>query len=154
MDIDVTELLTDPDTGGAVFDVIRRLEVMGDDGQAVITEQIIFGQVGAIYPAGNNSLVREEAYTMGVNSIEVVTQFRLRMSGRDGPNKYQPDLVVWGGDRYIVKELNEFTQYGAGFVKAGCLAIDFNNEVPQPEPVWLGTMDFSQPVQSGLIGAT
>lgn len=153
MDIDVTELLTDPDTGGAVFDVIRRREVVGSNGFGVVAEQLIEGVVGAIYPTGNNSLVREEAYSLGVDSIMVVTQFRLRMASAVGAIKFQPDLVVVNGERYIVKTNNGYTQYGAGFMVAECLGIAFNDEAPAPAQPAVGQMNFTDPAQSSLAGA-
>lgn len=135
-DIDVSDLLDDPDVAGESFSVIRRQEVVGTNGVATLTP-VTYPQagqppiVGSITPTGDNSLVRAEAYTTQSNTIEVITPFRLRGPSKDtGGNSFQPDIVLWKGNHYEVKTLNEWTSYGAGFVGAECIAIDFNPLAP------------------------
>lgn len=155
--LDVTDLLFDPDVGGEPFQVIRRREAVNTYGEGANTE---FNPVagnglasGAVYPSSRNALVREEAYSTNMKSMTVVTTFRLRGSSKTGGESFQPDLVVWGGDRYIVREVRDYSRYGAGFIEADCLQIEFTGAPPNIAPPVIGTMDFSNPAQSGLVGA-
>lgn len=151
--LDVSDLLDDPDIAGDTFEVIRRIETVTQQGRTGITEVSQGMQVGAVYPTGSNSLSRQDAFQNGAKSISVVTTFRLRMAAQEGGVQFQPDIVVWEGDRYIVRELDDYSNYGAGFVRAGCTSIDFIDAPPALAPTLIGQMDFTQPGQSGLIGA-
>jgi hypothetical protein len=133
--LDISELMTDPDVGGTTFDVTRREEVVGSNGLPTITETAMPGKIGAVFPAGDNSLVREEAYSQQQQAIEIVTLFRLRGASIDRATnkKYQPDIVVWpvgSGNKYIVRSIELFTSYGAGFIKADCVSYDSQAGAP------------------------
>ncbi len=54
---------------------------------------------------------------MGRNLV-IVTKFRLRGPAKDGSTQYQPDLITWEGDSYVVKTIDPYPQYGAGFIQA------------------------------------
>lgn len=130
-DIDVSDLLFDPDIAGTTFDVIRRQETVGANGVASVAPTTFEDVVGSITPTGDNSLVREEGYSTQSNTIKVITTFRLRGPSKDAGHNFQPDIVVWNGTNYEVKSLNEFTPFGAGFVEADCISIDFTAQAPQ-----------------------
>lgn len=155
--LDVTDLLIDPDVGAEPFAVIRRREAVNTYGEGSNTE---FNPVpggglayGSVYPSSRNALVREEAYSTNMKSMTVVTTFRLRGASKDGQERFQPDLVEWGGDRYIVREVRDYSRYGAGFIEADCLQIEFTGAPPNISPPVIGAMDFSNPAMSGLVGA-
>lgn len=132
MDIDVDDLLVDITVAADTFDVIRRAEVVGANGLPTLTPTTTAGVRGAVYPAGDNSLVRDEAYSTQNEAIEVVTQYRLRGASKDiGGVKYQPDLILWAGAYYIVKDVNDYTRYGRGFVKADCIGYDYVAQAPR-----------------------
>jgi galactose-6-phosphate isomerase len=135
-DIDVSDLCDDPDIAGEAFSVIRRQEVVGPNGVSTLT-LTTFPQpgdpaiAGSVTPTGDNSLVRAEAYTTQSNTIKVITAFRLRGPSKDGAGKsFQPDIVVWNGNHFVVSTLNEWTSFGGGFVEAECTQIDFNPLAP------------------------
>lgn len=153
MDLDVNELFVDPDVGGDGFEVVRRRQTVGADGAPVTTEIPLGAQVGAVYPTGAQSLVRAEAYETQLNTITVVTQFRLYTAGEHAGVSYDADLVVWSGRRYIVKEVNEYTRYGPGFLQAECILFNWVANEPEVAPPVLGVMDFSDGNNSGLVGA-
>lgn len=123
--IDVTELAFDPDLADNLFQVIRRPQSVSPAGKVTITERPAVDARGAVWPSGDNSLSRVEAYETMANSITVLTTFRLRGPSRQGNAQFAPDLIVFKGSRYIVRDLKSFTQYGAGFMLAECLSIDF-----------------------------
>jgi galactose-6-phosphate isomerase len=135
-DIDVSDLLFDSDIAGEAFSVIRRQEVVGGNGVATLTVTTLplAGDpaiVGSVTPTGDNSLVRAEAYSTQSNTIKVITEFRLRGPSKDAAGQsFQPDIVLWNGNHFVVSTLNEWTSYGAGFVEAECTSFDFNTLAP------------------------
>lgn len=151
-ELDVTDLLSDPDVAGDGFQVVRRQETVGTNGRPVLTAWLMEAE-GAVYPTGPNSLVREEATSAQLNSITVVTAFPLRGVAQDeAGNTFQPDLVLWEDSYYIVSTLNSYMRYGRGFVEAECTEFTYVGPPPQPAPAALGQLDFSQPLNSGLGG--
>jgi len=150
-DIDVSDLLFDSDIAGESFIVIRRQEIVGDNGVSVLTATSLplpgdAPIVGSITPTGDNSLVRQEAYQTQANTILVITPFRLRGPSKDsGGASFQPDVVVWNGNHFVVKTLNEWTSFGAGFVEAECSSIDLIELAPGETPPGEGNgLDFSR----------
>lgn len=111
----------DPDMTD-VFDVVRRAEtvVAGTGRSSVPTPQTFAAVSGVVASAGRNDLERlEESDRIGRN-IVIVTNFALRGPSKDGATRYKPDLVNWRGSAYVVKSLDPYPQFGAGFVQAIC----------------------------------
>jgi hypothetical protein len=129
--IDVTSLLSDSFIAGEAFQVIRRSEVMGESVVPTITTTT-FNAFGSVVPIGDNSLLREEAYTTSNKTIQVITTFPLRGSSIDANGvQWRPDLVLWHGDHFIVKTLQDYSSYGAGMVVAECMATPYEEQVTQ-----------------------
>lgn len=142
--IDLTDLFFDPDIAGQSFCVIRRQQTINVHGEGVDTETRFY-PIGQISPTGDNSLVREAAFQAQMDTIMVLTTFRLRAVAREVSNPgnlpvppasatYQPDIVLFNGSHYVVQTLNEFTQFGGGFVEAECVSIDYVDNPPAPAP--------------------
>lgn len=90
---------------------------------------------GSITPTGDNSLVREEAYEAQLESILVITPFRLRGPSKDNQgNSFQPDIVLWNGNSFVVRTLKDWTSYGAGQVEAECISVDLVQLAPGEAP--------------------
>lgn len=145
-DIDVSDLLLDGDIAGESFTVIRRQETVGNNGVTAIA-QTNLSAVGSISPTGDNSLVRAEAFQTQANTIKVITNFRLRGPSKDGAgNSFQPDIIQWNGNHFVVRVINEWTSYGAGFVEVECSSIDFIDLAPGEAPAGEGGgLDFTDP---------
>ncbi len=127
--LDVTDLLADPDIAGEPFTVIRRSEGSYDHGRPVI-ETTTLPAMGSITPTGDNSLVRAEGYETSAKTILVVTTFPLRGSSQDDTDlQWHPDIVKWKGDYFVVRSLDDYSQYGAGLVAAECTATPYQ-ELP------------------------
>lgn len=122
--LDVSDVLLDPDFASR-FDIKRRAETVGSNGRPVVTETLIKKQVGVFTVASPNDLDRlSEEDRMGRNFV-LVTKARLLGPSQSAAGvKYKPDLVVWQGNSYIVKTMEPYTQYGAGFVQAIVGSID------------------------------
>lgn len=128
--LDVTDLTFDADIAGEGFTVIRRIETVTSSG-VVTTSRQIFAARGSISPSGDNSLAREDAFQTQAKSIKVITMFLLRGQGKDElGRKFQPDLVQWKGNSYIVSSINDYSQFGGGFIEAECSSIDYNDQAP------------------------
>lgn len=133
--IDVAALLSDPFIAGEPFAVIRRPDVVGSDGVTTIGSTQLQA-VGQITPTGANSMLREEAFTSATKTIRVMTTFMLRGPSRDPTmQNFQPDLVVWRGDSYIVRTIDDFSRYGAGMIIAECSSIDYVENAPSAPPL-------------------
>lgn len=132
--IDVTDLLSDPDIAGETFTVIRRAEAINSYGESVTTNTTLTAS-GSITPVGDNSLLREEAYQAQQKAIQVVTTFLLRGASQDPSGSgqlYQPDIVIWKGEQFLVKVVEDFSNYGAGFIRAECETQWYSDRAPTP----------------------
>lgn len=134
-DIDVGDIILDGTVSGEEFMVIRRREIVGQTGFRTNTVER-FTSFGSITPTGDNSMVRDEAYAAQNKSIRVITKFLLRGPAKDTPpsgapvTRYDADIVVWKGDSFIVKTLDDYSQFGGGFVEAECTSYDYVDQPP------------------------
>src|SRR5579871_6678910 len=105
---------------GETFTVLRRFETVNSYGESTVTTKQ-YPAVGSVTPGGDNSLSREDAFQTEAKTITVVTAFLLRgPSTNPAGQNFQPDIVVWRGDSYVVRSLNDYSRYGAGLVEAEC----------------------------------
>ncbi|TXH35301.1 MAG: hypothetical protein E6Q98_16040 [Rhodospirillaceae bacterium] len=113
--LDVTDVLTDPDFTSTIR-IARSTESIGETGRAVIAQQVIDNILAVVTP-GQGTKSETLADLMRVQGVVTVhTQFRLSDGRPDG----KPDVVTWSGADYIVLSVNDFSQFGAGFVMAIC----------------------------------
>lgn len=128
---DVSDIVLDPFIAGESFDVYHRTQTVDQGGVAQIAQQLVAGVLGSVVPVGANSLARDEAYQTQSKAIRVITSTRLRGASKqdaDG-SVYQPDVIFWKGDFYVVKSLDDYSQYGAGLVAAECVSMSFVPEI-------------------------
>lgn len=153
--LDVTDLLLDPDIAGQSFTVIRRRGQVNSSGQGVPAQppEIITPVYGQVTPLGDNSLLREVTFQTQQKGVQVITQFRLRGATAEltTGQQFQPDLVFWKNDYFIVSTVNEFTQYGGGLVVAECVELDYTDVSAHPHPSGTGKLDFSRTPNSNLV---
>ena len=127
--LDVTDLFFDPMIAGEKFNVVRRQESINPFGEGVLTLTTYENIKGQVAPYKPFNLNREAAYTTQEKTLQVITTFKLFGASKDQINRnYQPDLIFWKNDYYIVSELEDYSQYGAGFVSAICTAFDWTIE--------------------------
>lgn len=124
--LDVSEILFDPVLAQSVT-VYRRTETINTYGESVVTPVPHTGVIGVITSASPNDLQRlDDNQRMGRNMC-FVTNFRLQ---GPSPGK-QADLVLWAGDLFVVKWLDPYPLYGAGFVQCIIGSID-HVDLPVP----------------------
>lgn len=149
-DLDVNDLILDPEVAATGFQVLRRRETVTDQGRTSVNIAT-YAAFGSIVPSGDNSLIREEGYGIGAKTINVITNFWLRHQAQDGPGgyRYQPDIVVWNGNKYLVKAVNDYSQFGQGFVEAECSSMDMIDQTPSGNPA--AEMNFEMPWNSDQV---
>lgn len=152
--IDVTGILLDPDIAGTPFTVIRRSEIVSNFGLSTVRSKSIPNVRGSVQPTGENSLVREAAFDVQAKTIKVITTFRLRGVSTQAGANYKPDLILWNGDYYEVRVINDYSQFGGGFIDAECTSIDYVDQAPNASPTYVGRMDFSNTANSGWAKGT
>lgn len=122
MTLDVTDVLNDPDfrTDGLVR--IRNVETVGDNGIATWQqEQTTFS--GVVTQMGASAkTIRDEDATYISDSIAITTMTEL--VGSDSTDN--ADIVVWNGKNYTVMNVRDNSNWGAGFYRAECRAIEYN----------------------------
>lgn len=126
-DLDVTDLFLDPDFAMTVT-VQRRLETVGGGGRSALTVTTFDDVVAYVVPVdtriGGNALERGTDEQHRGAALQIITTFRLRGPSQDGADAYQPDVVIYNGDPYIVDVVNDFSKWGAGFIRAELSSMD------------------------------
>ena len=124
--LDLSSVLTSPmlwDT----FTVNRRIQTVNNFGIATVAVQAIAGLFGVVYPSNENELKRYPDLQVQDKAITVITRFALRgetETTADPSVSYQPDIVVWGSDNFLVRKVEDWSQYGPGFILAICSSMD------------------------------
>lgn len=121
--LDVSDVLLDPAIAD-VFDVTRRVQALTAKGRTTTSPSVFKNVRGVVTAAHGNDLERlDDSQRMGRN-MSVVTKFALRGPAQVTGTKFQPDLVIWAGDTYVVKAVDPYERYGRGFVQAIIGSID------------------------------
>ncbi len=129
-DIDVSEVFGDP-LFTETLTVRRRKEVIGSNGRATTSERT-YRPMGIVIPQDGGDLTRTPNMQTANSIIEVHTQFRLRGPSKDQIDaRYQPDIVVWNGDPYVVVQPVNFSKYGFGFIRAVCASMADVDHAPE-----------------------
>ena len=107
--------------------VFRRSETIGDNGRSVIAVSETFATWGVVVPGAPDDLERGSDKQFMRKTLSITTPFRLQ-----GPaDGFQPDIVSWHGDSFIVTNVSDYTGFAGGFVVATVQSVDF---IDQPPP--------------------
>jgi hypothetical protein len=104
---------------------------VGSNGRSAVTPQTINGLYGPIKPADANDLKRYPEMDLTDKTITVTTMFPLRAEAETAGTEFKPDLVVWNGNNFIVRHVEDWSNFGPGFVRAICTSIDLVDAPPQ-----------------------
>lgn len=122
--LDVSEILADSDFVDD-FQVVRSQRSVNAQGLTVDTPGVYF-TFGNVQPTPDSTLRRlPEAERIG-DFMTVVTQFQLRAL----TSTTAPDQVVWNGRNYRVMVVNDWSNYGRGFVQAVCKSVSMAQDGP------------------------
>lgn len=127
--LDVSDVLLSPEFTDR-YVVNRRFETVDNNGRSQSSVSV-FNTFGVVTAAGPNELSRVPDADEYRRVIVIVTKFKLRGEVADGAgNNWKPDLITWRGDNYIVREIDLYPQFGAGFVQAICSSEDLVDQPP------------------------
>jgi hypothetical protein len=130
--LDVSDIILDPDFC-EFLTVYRREEVVDTKGRATVTPVLITpAPIGVVEPQDDLPLQRGPDQQNLPQLLEVHSQFRLRSASNDpstGKN-YQPDVIVWNGDQFLVNRVMNWSKFGKGFIRAQCSSVDPIDDVP------------------------
>lgn len=117
--LDVTDVLLDPDFA-TTFDVERDASTVSSQGETVLTPTTTTGVVGVVTPANSNDLRRmaDAGLERLTGSIAIHTSFQLLAGGTQNGVTTTADIVTWKGRQYSGLTVDDWTQFGAGFVRA------------------------------------
>lgn len=112
--IDVSDVLNDPEFR-TTFQVRRGTQSINSHGRATLAETTTT-QSGVVYPANGRQLFRNAEGEHVAGDIIVISKFRLT----NGSGATQADIVTWAGSEWTVIGVNDFSEYGQGFIVATC----------------------------------
>lgn len=123
--LDVTRVLKAPQFKD-VIDVIRNAESVDENGMIQIAN-ITYPNISAVVTQSSGDIGRREQAGQRVEgTIMVYTMFHLS-EGKDlGGVTMVADIVVYDGVQYTVKQVNDYSRWGKGFVAALCSLIPLN----------------------------
>jgi hypothetical protein len=113
-DIDVSDVLSNSDFVDP-FKYIRNTQSV-NAGVGTVTPSLPIDGFGCFYSKSGDMISRTAPGEYNDDTITVVTTTRL-VSGESGATA---DLVMWNGSLWTVIHVNNYGQYGRGFVEATC----------------------------------
>jgi hypothetical protein len=121
MPISVNEVLVDPDFASTI-DVVRTTEAVNDQGRLVKTETTMRRVIAIVQAGAGQRLVMLDDGSRISDSITVYTTTMLFASA----SGQLADVVLFGGQRYLVKNVAAWKGWGDGYVRADCEFIGMN----------------------------
>ncbi len=109
------------------FIVTRRAQNVNNYGRSentVLWASTALGVVAATSPNQLNRLPEQQHIG---KSIEITTTFPIQGPIEGG----SPDIIVWNGDNYVVCLLDDWSNYGPGFVHVVCRSMDSTEIAPE-----------------------
>lgn len=113
--LNVNRVLLNPKFCDSSLVCERRTSSVDTNGRGVTVEETK-GFAGVVTSDKGQRLQREAVGERAVDTITVITQFKLRDAGTG----YTADVVRWNGSRYTVMNVNDYSRYGPGFVECSC----------------------------------
>ncbi len=115
--IDVTDVLTDPDFIDTAT-VTKTLRTVGTDGRAVDTSSLPVSFSAVVIPVAQRLILQSDG-ALRDGAIDIFTTYALSggVKTSDSAGR-QPDVVTWHGRGYTVAAVEDWTAYGAGWVRA------------------------------------
>lgn len=122
MAIDIaSDVILDPLLAERV-NVTRRAESVDGNGRSQVTPTTTPNVVGVVTMYEDIELMRQEFPEMqfATRVISFISKFRTQAAVIG----FQPDLITWRGDQYVVRKVSPYPQFGAGFYEAVASSID------------------------------
>jgi hypothetical protein len=128
--LDVTDVLLDPMFCETLV-VKRRVQTLLKGRTQMQVTVVNPAPVGVVLPL-DGELERAPDMQTAPKRIEIHTPYRLRGESNkaDDSAEYQPDLINWNGDDYLVTVVDNFSHYGRGFIRAEAVATPLVDNEP------------------------
>ena len=123
--LDVSDIPVCPEFSDT-FQVMSRPASVDDFGRSVVS-QVIAQPLATIYPTGDNRLQREADWQAKRKTLTIVTPYRLKSAAMG----FQADLISYRGTTYIIEQVEDYSQYGAGIIVAQASSIIPSPAAPQ-----------------------
>jgi hypothetical protein len=122
--LDVSAALTNPYTLSTCT-VWRRKQIVNNFGEGKQQVEVLQNVQAIIYPASNNKLERRAEAQVNLNSIVLLTRFSLRGESETVDKwQYQPDVIFWKGNPFLVVDVNDYSNFALGFIKVTANSTD------------------------------
>lgn len=114
------------------FTVIRQKQKVNPYGETKVETEIVPNIRGVLFPEGRNDLQRRAEAEITQKTLTIFTRFALRASAikANDDSTFQPDIVVWNGTKYLVVELEDYSNYASGWVKARVASTQEQDQAP------------------------
>jgi hypothetical protein len=123
--LDVTEVLGSPEFQDN-FLVTQTAFVIGAGGTGSSTVTGPFAAQGVVIP-GKSSLQRNSDGERVTAYLDVYTTYPLTNGLKtDDVSSREADIVTWRGRQFTVMGIDDFTNFGAGFIHASCDLLPLN----------------------------
>lgn len=113
------------------FTVTRQPEVVTDKGRTSVPAPQVFSKVsGIVTTASGNDLVRIQDMEYAGKAITIVTRFFLRTAVQG----FQPDIVTWACNDFVVLTCDDYSRYGPGWTQTICGSRNMTDQPPSGQP--------------------
>lgn len=110
--------------------VVRRAQNNDTNGR-VQTTNAYFSTYANIDAASPDQLERLPEQEYQGKTLSIVTKFRLRGASAQGTQSYQPDIILYEGDSYVVSLIDDYSRYGPGWIQAIATSTNWVDQAPQ-----------------------
>jgi UDP-N-acetylglucosamine 2-epimerase len=122
--IDMRVALTNPITLDK-FNVLRRAQQVSDHGRVSVVVTPFNNVHGIVTPSLSvKDLQRMTDAQIQSKALAIVTRFALRGEAEVLGQEFQPDLILWHGNTFLVVFVEDYSNYAAGFVRAVAVMMD------------------------------
>lgn len=122
-DIDLTDLLSDPDFAESLTIMRRRQIIDPVTGISSAQSNLVLPRpIGVVIPQADLPIQRGPDQQALPRLLQVHTKFRLRSAAIADGRTYLPDFIVWNGDNFYVNRVYDYSHFGRGFIQADCSA--------------------------------
>ncbi len=135
--LDFSEVLLDPDFTDR-FSVVRRKEIVSQQGRVGTEDKIFANLLGVVTMASPNDLKRLPDYQFNTRVISIVARFPFRGESTG----YQPDIINWRADKYLIIYIDLYPQFGTGFYQILAESIQTTDSALLPDD-YTHELDFS-----------
>ena len=120
--LDVSDVLLCPEFTDEYY-IQRNTETINDKGRSVTTPAKT-KSFGVVTMASGRDLQRLTDYEVLERVIKITTKTRLQSE----VNGAQPDIIIWRGDNYVVKDIKLYPQFGQGFYSVLAASINLTDK--------------------------